>query len=64
MVINFLEVALVFDGIGEAMAPLAEMYMGEENYCGEKEVAGYGFRIAVLEGLLMLNCIRTYVGGI
>ena len=60
MVINILETTLLFDGIGEAMAPLAELYMGENNYVGEKELAKYGLRIAVVEGVLALELLFIF----
>ena len=60
MVINILELTLVFDGIGEAMSPLAEVYMGEGNYAGEKELAKHGFRIAVIEGFLALETVFIF----
>ena len=55
MVINMLELTLIFDGIGEAMEPVAEIYMGEKNYSGESGLAGIGFRIAIAEGFLALE---------
>ena len=57
MVINFLEVTMIFDGVGEAMAPLAEVYMGEENYSGEKSLAKHGLRVAVVEGIVLFELV-------
>ena len=60
MMSNILELTLIFDGIGEAMSPLAEVYIGEGNYAGEKELAKHGFRIAVIEGFLALETVFIF----
>lgn len=52
MITSILEITILFDGVGEAMGPLAEIYMGEKNYAGEIRVADYGLKIALVEGLL------------
>lgn len=48
------EFQLVFDGIGEAITPLMNIYMGEETYEGAKKCYALAQKTAVIEALFML----------
>lgn len=47
------EFALIFDGIGEAVSPLGEVYLGEKNYAGEKDLLRHAFFVSLAEGAAM-----------
>lgn len=49
---NILEMSLIFEGIGGALNPIAEIYVAEKNYDSERELVGYASKIALAEGLL------------
>ncbi|MBR4376623.1 MAG: multidrug transporter MatE [Spirochaetia bacterium] len=48
------EFQLVFDGIGEAITPLMNIYLGEETYEGAKKCYALAQKTAVIEALFML----------
>ena len=48
--ITILDMVVVFDCVGSAFAPVAEVYLGEENYQNEKGVAKYSLGVAVKLG--------------
>ncbi len=48
------EFQLVFDGIGEAITPLVNIYLGEETYGGVKKCYALAQKTAILEALLMI----------
>lgn len=51
VVISVVELTLVFDGIGQAITPLANVYRGEKNDDGIRKVMKVALRAAVVEGL-------------
>ncbi len=57
VLINILEITLIFDSVVEDMSPIAEIYMGEKNYIGERELAEYGLRVTIVEGFLALELL-------
>ena len=48
------EFQLVFDGIGEAITPLVNTYLGEESYAGVKKCYVLAQKAAVVEAVLVL----------
>ena len=53
MIINVIEMTLIFDGIGEALSPLLNVYVGERNTPDAREVSAHGCFVAFVEGCLM-----------
>lgn len=53
VVLNVLELTIVFDGIGQAVTPLVNVYRGEENQPGVKRVMNTALKFAVGEGVVM-----------
>lgn len=51
MVINLFELTLFFDGIGEALSPIEEIYLSEGNRKNAKFMARYSCKVAIIEGL-------------
>lgn len=49
---NIIELILVFDGVGAAFMPLANVYVGENNFSRESGLANYAQKWALLEGIL------------
>lgn len=43
---------LVFSGIGEAMCPLVEIFLGEKNIAAQKKILKFGMRTAIVEAIL------------
>lgn len=48
---NIIEMILVFDGVGAAFMPIANVYVGENNFSRECELANYAQKWALLEGI-------------
>jgi len=48
------ELQLVFDGIGEAIGPIMNIYMGEESYQGVKKCYKLAENTAIVEGLIVM----------
>ena len=53
VVFNVLELTIVFDGIGQAITPVVNVYRGEKNHVGIKRVMKTAFKYAVAEGIIM-----------
>lgn len=51
MVISFFELALFFDGIGEALKAIETIYISENNGKNGRMIAKYGCMVAIIEGL-------------
>lgn len=48
-----IEMEVILDGIGDAMYPLVNVYRGEKNQSGEKNVLKYSMIYAILEGVTL-----------
>lgn len=55
---SVMEFALVFDGIGDAVAPLANLYLGEKNSVAEYRLIKYAMKVSIIEGVIM--CIGVF----
>lgn len=67
VVFDILELTIVFDGIGQAVTPLVNVYRGEENQLGVKRVMKTALIFAVSEGVfmtIMLYLFGKYIAGI
>lgn len=67
VVCDILELTIVFDGIGQAVTPLVNVYRGEENQLGVKRVMKTALIFAVSEGVfmtIMLYLFGKYIAGI
>lgn len=62
MVFNVIELTIVFDGIGQAVTPIVNIYRGEENCIGIKRVMKTALLYAVAEGVL-LSLVLLLFGG-
>lgn len=51
-VMDILELTLVFDGIGQAITPLVNVYRGEENQTGIKRIMKSALKVAIVEGII------------
>lgn len=51
IMITILDITVIFDSVGSAFAPVAEVYLGEENYKDEINLAKYSLSIAILFGI-------------
>lgn len=51
LVINVIQITIIFDGIGQAMTPLVNVYLGEKNNSGVRKVMKIATRTAIIEGL-------------
>ena len=53
------EFQIIFDGIGEAITPLINIYLGEESYRGIKNCYKLAQKAAIVEGVLMTIIIAA-----
>lgn len=51
VIISVIELTIVFDGIGQAITPLVNVYRGEKNTEGVRKVMGVAGKAAALEGI-------------
>ena len=54
---SVMEFALLFDGIGSAVAPWANLYLGEKNSIAERKLISYALKIAIIEGVVICVCV-------
>ncbi len=52
VIVNIIELSLVFDGIGQAFTPIVNVYLGENNNEGVKDVMKSAQKSAVIEGVV------------
>ncbi len=62
VVINIIEMTIIFDGIGQAVTPIVNVYRGEENYVGIKRVMKAALKAALAEGVIM-SVLLFLLGG-
>ena len=62
VVISVIELTVVFDGIGQAITPLLNVYRGENNQTGIRKVMRVAFRSAVAEGLAATVLLFVFGG--
>lgn len=62
VILNILELTIVFDGIGQAITPIVNVYRGEENHVGIKRVMKTAFKYAVAEGMIMTILMFLFGG--
>lgn len=48
------DVQVLFDGVGAAMTPLMNIFLGEESYEGVKKCYGLSLKLAVVEGIFLM----------
>lgn len=51
VVIVILDIVVLFDSVGSAFAPVAEVYLGEGNYQDEKDIARFSLLMAIVFGV-------------
>lgn len=64
VIISVIELTILFDGIGQAITPLVNVYRGEENSVGIRKVMALAGRAAVVEGIgssVLLFCFGKYL---
>lgn len=54
------ELAFLFDGIGEAFNPIISIYLGEKDNLGVKSLMKLTFLVAVIEGIVMTALILIF----
>lgn len=64
VVFNILELTIVFDGIGQAITPIVNVYRGEENHVGIKRAMKIALKYAVVEGITMTIFLFLFGGDI
>ena len=52
IMITILDITVIFDCVGSAYAPVAEVYLGEENYKDEIDLTKYSLSIAIVLGAI------------
>ncbi len=57
VVMGVYEFSLIFDGIGEALSPLGEVYLGEKNYDSERNILKYSLKICIMEGIAIMTIL-------
>lgn len=62
VVINILELTIIFDGIGQAITPVVNVYRGEENHVGIRRAMKTALKYAAAEGVIM-TVLLFLVGG-
>lgn len=62
VVFNILELTIVFDGIGQAVTPLVNVYRGEENQPGVRRVMKTALKFAIGEGVSMTILLYLFGG--
>lgn len=64
MVLNVIELTIVFDGIGQAVTPVVNIYRGEDNHVGIKRVMKTALIYAIAEGILLTVVLFLFGGQI
>ena len=57
LVISVIQLTIIFDGIGQAMTPLANVYLGEKNFNGVSKVLKISIKAALIEGIIFTLAI-------
>lgn len=60
VIINIFTLTIVFDGIGQAIQPLINVYRGEKNTKGVRQVMRIAQKTALLEGLFLTFFLLIY----
>lgn len=53
LILTIQELALVFDGVGEAISPIITIYLSEDCYAGVRKVGKLAFKTAMIEGIAL-----------
>ena len=64
VIISVIELTILFDGIGQAITPLVNVYRGEQNTVGIRKVMGLAGKAAAAEGIgasMLLFCFGRYL---
>ena len=64
LVTSIIQITIIFDGIGQAMSPLANVYHGEGNPDGVRKVMKISIKTAIGEGLIfsaLLACAAPFL---
>lgn len=64
VVINILELTIIFDGIGQAITPIVNVYRGEENHVGIKRAMKTALMYAVAEGVSITVLLFLFGGNV
>lgn len=64
MILTVLELALVFDGVGEAISPLITVYLSEKCYAGVRKIWKLANMTAIIEGVMVTVLLIAFSGWI
>ena len=64
MVFNVIELTIVFDGIGQAVTPIVNIYRGKDNHVGIKRVMKTALIYAIAEGVFLSLLLFLFGGQI
>ncbi|MGN0115826.1 MAG: MATE family efflux transporter [Acutalibacteraceae bacterium] len=64
VVFNIIELTTVFDGIGQAVTPVVNVYRGEQNYIGIRRVMKTALKYAIAEGVILSVLLYVFGGNI
>ena len=64
MILTIQELALVFDGVGEAISPIITVYLSEDCYAGVRKVWRLAFKTAIVEGIALTAFLIVFSGWI
>ncbi len=62
MILTILELALVFDGVGEAISPLITVYLSEKCYAGVRKIWKLANMTAIIEGVVVTVLLIAFSG--
>ena len=64
MILTIQELALVFDGVGEAISPIITVYLSEDCYDGVRNVWKLALKTAIIEGVALTVFLIAFSGWI
>ncbi|MGN0173946.1 MAG: MATE family efflux transporter [Acutalibacteraceae bacterium] len=64
VVLNIFELTIVFDGIGQAVTPIVNVYRGEGNHVGIKRIMKTALKFAIAEGIILSILLFMFGGNI
>ena len=64
LILTIQELALVFDGVGEAISPIITIYLSEDCYAGVRKVWKLAFKTAMIEGIALTVMLIVFSGWI
>ena len=62
MILTIQELALVFDGVGEAISPIITVYLSEDCYAGVRKIWKLALKTAIIEGIVLTVLLIAFSG--